>query len=90
MIFFGWTKTNLLERDLNLRPPDWRASALPTELTSPILVVYFVNIFVRGGGGGASQKSWNHETMTLDSSLSSDINIFIIKRSLFKVSKYYQ
>ena len=29
---FGWTKTNLLERDLNLRPPDWRAGALPTEL----------------------------------------------------------
>ena len=22
---FGWTKKNLLERDLNLRPPDWRA-----------------------------------------------------------------
>ena len=32
---FGWTKTNLLERDLNLRPPDWRAGAPPTELTSP-------------------------------------------------------
>ena len=25
---FGWTKKNLLERDLNLRPPDWRAGAL--------------------------------------------------------------
>ena len=33
---FRWTKTNWLERDLNLRPPDWRAGALPTELTSPI------------------------------------------------------
>ena len=32
---FGWTKKNLLERDLNLRPPDWRAGALPTELSSP-------------------------------------------------------
>ena len=27
------------ERDLNLRPPDWRAGALPAELTSPILAV---------------------------------------------------
>ena len=26
-------------KDLNLRPPDWRAGALPTELTSPILAV---------------------------------------------------
>ena len=31
-INFGWTKKNLLERDLNLQPPDWRAGALPTEL----------------------------------------------------------
>ncbi len=29
-------KENLLERDLTLRPRDWRASALPTELTSSI------------------------------------------------------
>ena len=36
---FGWTKKNLLERDSNLRPPDWRAGALPTELSSPILAV---------------------------------------------------
>ena len=38
---FGWTKKNLLERDLNLRPPDWRAGALPTELStcSPTLAV---------------------------------------------------
>ena len=28
-INFGWTKKNLVERDLNLRPPDWRARALP-------------------------------------------------------------
>ena len=34
---FGWTKENWLERDLNLRPPDWRAGALPTEQISPIL-----------------------------------------------------
>ena len=34
-IKFGWTKTNLLERDLNLRPLDWRTRALPTELSSP-------------------------------------------------------
>ena len=38
-INFGWTKKNWLERHLNLQPPDWRASALPTELTSPILAV---------------------------------------------------
>ena len=31
---FGWTKKNWLERDLNLRPPDWSAGALPTELYS--------------------------------------------------------
>ena len=44
-------KENWLERDLNLRPPDWRAGALPTELSSPTLAVsllIFVNIFVRG------------------------------------------
>ena len=34
---FGWTKKNLLERDLNLQPPDWRAGAPPTELSSPTL-----------------------------------------------------
>ena len=36
---FGWTKKNWPERDSNLRPPDWRAGALPTELSSPILAV---------------------------------------------------
>ena len=36
---FLMNKQKLLERDLNLRPPDWRAVALPTELTSPILAV---------------------------------------------------
>ena len=54
---FGWTKTNLRERDLNLRPTDWRGlyqlSYLAIHWRSP----YFVNIFVRGG---ASQKLWNH------------------------------
>ena len=32
---FGWTKKNLLEQDLNLRPPDCCAGALPTELSRP-------------------------------------------------------
>ena len=50
---FGWTKINLLERDLNLRPSDWRAglyqlSYLALHWRSP----YFVNIC-------SSQKSWN-------------------------------
>ena len=57
-IHFGWTKKNLLERDLNLRPPDWRAGVLPTELTSAILAVcLFCQYFC---SGGTSQKSWNH------------------------------
>ena len=30
---------NLLERDLNLWPPDWRAGALPTVLTNPTCVL---------------------------------------------------
>ena len=41
-INFGWTKKNWLERDMNLRPPHWRAVALPTELTSPVLAVSLV------------------------------------------------
>ena len=58
---FGWTKKKLLERDLNLRPPDWHAGAPPTELTSPILAVYlFCQYLCSGGGGGTSQKSFNH------------------------------
>ena len=36
---FGWTKKKLLERDLNLRPPDWRAGAIPTEQSSPTLAI---------------------------------------------------
>ena len=55
---FGWTKKNLLDRDLNLRPPDWRAGDLPTELTSPILAVSLFCQYLCSGG--ASQKSWNH------------------------------
>ena len=39
LLTLGWTKKNLLERDLNLRHPDRRARALPTDLTSPILAV---------------------------------------------------
>ena len=58
-IKFGWTNKHLLERDLNLRPPDWRAGALPTELPCPTLAVGLpilsISLFV-----GASQKSWNH------------------------------
>ena len=57
-INFGWTKTNLLERDLNLRPPDWRAGALPTELTSPILAVSLFCKYLCSGS--ATQKSWNN------------------------------
>ena len=30
-------KKNLLERDFHLWPPDWRAGALPTELTKPFI-----------------------------------------------------
>ena len=54
---FGWTKKNWLERDLNLQPPDWRAGALPTELSSPTVAV---SLFCQYFFGGASQKSWNH------------------------------
>ena len=55
---FGWTKTNWRERDLNPRPPDWRARALPTELSSPTLAVSPFCQYLCSGG--ASQKSWNH------------------------------
>ena len=53
---FWWTKTNLLERDLNLRPPAWRAGALPTELTIHILVVSLFCQYLCSGG--------SHSTMT--------------------------
>ena len=55
---FGWTKKNVLEQDLNLRPPDWRAGALPTELTSPILAV---SLFCQYLCSGAPVRS--HETI---------------------------
>ena len=56
-INFGWTKKNLLERDLNLWPLDWCASTLPTELTSPILEVsLFCQHLCSGGGGGITPK----------------------------------
>ena len=55
---FGWIKKNWLERDLNLRPPDWRAGALPTELSSPALAVSLFCQYLCSGG--TSQKSWNH------------------------------
>ena len=57
-INFGWTKKNLLEWDLNLRPPDYFAGALPTELTSPILAVSLFCQYLCSGDAG--QKSWNH------------------------------
>ena len=55
------TKTlyiNLRERDLNLRPPDWRAGALPTELSSPILPIF---LFCQYLCSGAPVR--NHETI---------------------------
>ena len=55
---FGWTKKNWLERDLNLRPPDWRAGALPTELSSPTLAV---SLFCQYLCSGAPVRS--HETI---------------------------
>ena len=55
---FGWTKNNLLEQDLNLRPPDWRAGALPTELSSPTLAV---SLFCQYLCSGAPVRS--HETI---------------------------
>ena len=55
---FLWTKKSWLEWDLNLRPPDWRAGALPTELISPVLVV---TLFCQYRcSGGANQKSFKH------------------------------
>ena len=55
---FGWTKKKILERDLNLRPPDWRAGALPTELSSPTLAV---SLFCQYLCSGAPVRS--HETI---------------------------
>ena len=53
LLFLGRTKQNLRELDLNLRPPDWHAGALPTELTSPISAVsLFCQYLCSGGGGG--------------------------------------
>ena len=42
---FGWTKKNLLELDLNLRSPDWRAGALPG--SSPALVNFSLFIQIK-------------------------------------------
>ena len=58
VINLGWTKKNLLERDFNLRPPDWHAGALPTELSSPILAVSLLCQYLCSGS--AIQKSFNH------------------------------
>ena len=55
---FGWTKKNWLGRDLNLRPPDWRAGTLPTELSSPTLAV---SLFCQYLCSGAPVRS--HETI---------------------------
>ena len=43
---------NLLERDLNLRPQNYRTWALSTELSNLIRVGH-LDIFVLAGGGGA-------------------------------------
>ena len=53
-------KENWLERDLNLRPPDWRAGALPTELSSPTLAV---SLFCQYLCSGAPVRS--HETKSI-------------------------
>ena len=47
-----------LERDSNLRPPDWRAGALPTELSSPTLAV---SLFCQYLCSGVPVRS--HETI---------------------------
>ena len=44
-------------RYLNLRPPDWRAGALPTELTSPILAV---SLFCQYLGVPPNKDMLNH------------------------------
>ena len=49
---------DLPERDLNLRPPDRRAGALPTELSSPTLAV---SLFRQYPCSGAPVRS--HETI---------------------------
>ena len=43
---FGRTKTNLQERDLNLRPSDWRAGARPTEPTRCTSKLYHADLLV--------------------------------------------
>ena len=57
LIFEKWTKKNWLERDSNWQPPEYRTGALPTELSSPMLVVSLIVNYLCSFG---SQKPWNH------------------------------
>ena len=61
-----WMNKEKFERDLNLRPPDWRAGALPTELTCPILAVsLFCQYLCSEGGGGGGWAARNRETANI-------------------------
>ena len=55
-------KENWLERDLNLRPPDWRTGALPTELSSPTLAVSLFCQYLCSGAPVIFNVSWPHKT----------------------------
>ena len=55
---YSYSEFFLLERDLNLRPPDWRAGALPTEVSSPALAV---SLFCQYRCSGTPIRS--HETI---------------------------
>ena len=48
---FGWTRNIFSERDLNPRPPDWRAGALAVSLCCQYLC--------SGGGGGRQNCFFN-------------------------------
>ena len=54
-----------LERDLNLRTPDLRASALTTELTNPVLAVslFCPYLFFFLGGGRQSEVIQPYTTL---------------------------
>ena len=44
---FWMNREKLSRADLNLRPPDWRTGALPTELSSPILELDLIKIVIK-------------------------------------------
>ena len=58
--FRGWTK-NWLEWDSNQRPPNERAGALPTELSSPMLAVSLFCQYLRSGMTVRSHTTVNRE-----------------------------